>query len=138
MTRDLAKTFTESQGLKPDYLRIYPGSSEPLHFSVLAFTSPSKSYVTADPGYEAGMRAAQVSGARVVKVPLTKTYAHDAAAMVKAAADAGLFYICTPNNPTGTLTPHSEIERLVNEKPKGSVVLVDEAYIHFFGRNYRH
>jgi len=131
MTRDLAKAFTESQGLKPDYLRIYPGSSEPLHFSVLAFTSPSKSYVTADPGYEAGMRAAQVSGARVVKVPLTKTYAHDTAAMVKAAADAGLFYICTPNNPTGTLTPHSEIERLVNEKPKGSVVLVDEAYIHF-------
>jgi len=131
MTRDLAKIFSESQGLKPDYLRIYPGSSEPLHFSVLAFTSPSKSYVTADPGYEAGMRAAQVSGARVVKVPLTKTYSHDVAAMVKAAPDAGLFYICTPNNPTGTLTPHSEIEKLANEKPKGSVVLVDEAYIHF-------
>ena len=131
MNRDLAKIFSESQGLKPEYLRIYPGSSEPLHFSVLAFTSQSKSYVTADPGYEAGMRAAQVSGARVVKVPLTKTYSHDAVAMLKAAPDAGLFYICTPNNPTGTLTPHSEIEKLVNEKPKGSVVLVDEAYIHF-------
>jgi histidinol-phosphate aminotransferase len=131
MTRDLTNLFAESQGLNADYVRVYPGSSEPLHFSVLAFTSPSKSYVTADPGYEAGMGAAKFSGARVIKVPLTKTYAHDVAAMLTAAPDAGLFYICTPNNPTGTLTPHSQIERLVNEKPKGSVVLVDEAYIHF-------
>jgi histidinol-phosphate aminotransferase len=29
------------------------------------------------------------------------------------------------------MTSHSDIERLVAEKPKGSVVLVDEAYIHF-------
>ena len=42
-----------------------------------------------------------------------------------------VFYICTPNNPTGTLTPHSDIEYLVENKPKGSIVMVDEAYIHF-------
>src|SRR5271168_2940044 len=131
LTDDLIKTFAESQGLKPEYIRAYPGSSEPLHYTVSAFTSPSKSYVTADPGYEAGMYAAKFSGARIVKVPLTKTYAHDVKAMLAAAPDAGVFYICTPNNPTGTLTPHSDIEYLVSNKPKGSIVLVDEAYIHF-------
>ncbi|HXJ44974.1 MAG TPA: aminotransferase class I/II-fold pyridoxal phosphate-dependent enzyme, partial [Bryobacteraceae bacterium] len=41
-----------------------------------------------------------------------------------------MFYICNPNNPTGTLTPKSEIEWLVENKPKGSVVVVDEAYTH--------
>ena len=51
--------------------------------------------------------------------------------MIAAAPDAGLFYICNPNNPTGTLTPHADIEYLVENKPKGSVVMVDEAYIHF-------
>src|ERR1035438_9479697 len=51
--------------------------------------------------------------------------------MLAAAPDAGVFYVCTPNNPTGTLTSHSDIEYLVENKPKGSVVLVDEAYIHF-------
>ena len=131
LTDELVKTFAEGQGLKPENVRIFPGSSEPLHFAVLAFTSPARSYVTADPGYEAGMRAAKYSGARVVKVPLTKAYSHDTQAMIAAAPDAGLFYVCTPNNPTGTLTPHSDIERLVAGKPKGSVVLVDEAYIHF-------
>jgi histidinol-phosphate aminotransferase len=98
---------------------------------VLAFTSPTKSYVTADPGYEAGAHAAKASGARVVKVPLTKTYAHDVKAMLAAAPDAGMFYICTPNNPTGTLTSHSDIEFLLANKPKDSILLVDEAYIHF-------
>jgi histidinol-phosphate aminotransferase len=131
LKEEFVKTFTEMEGLKPEYLRVFPGSSEPLHYSVLAFTSPSRSYVTADPGYEAGMRAAKFSEARVVKTPLTKTYAHDVKSMVAGAPDAGLFYICSPNNPTGTVTPHSDIERLVAAKPKGSVVLVDEAYIHF-------
>ena len=131
LTDELVDTFAEQQGLKREYIHVFPGSSEPLHFSVLAFTSPSRSYVTADPGYESGMHTAKISGARVVNVPLTKTYAHDIPAMLAAAPDAGLFYVCTPNNPTGTLTPHADIEQLVAKKPKGSVVLVDEAYIHF-------
>jgi histidinol-phosphate aminotransferase len=87
--------------------------------------------VTADPGYEAGMHAAKITGAHVVKIPLNANYSHDVKAMLGAAPDAGLFYVCTPNNPTGTLTPHAELEYLVAHKPKGSVVLVDEAYIHF-------
>jgi histidinol-phosphate aminotransferase len=131
LTEDLTKRFAAQEGLKPEYVRAFPGSGEPLHFSVLAFTSPAKSYVTADPGYEAGMHAAKISGARVVKTPLTASYGHDVKAMITAAPDAGLFYVCTPNNPTGTLTPHVEIEYLVQHKPKGSIVLVDEAYIHF-------
>ncbi|MHB8607072.1 MAG: pyridoxal phosphate-dependent aminotransferase [Candidatus Acidiferrales bacterium] len=131
LTDDLVKTFAAMEGLNPKYVRAFPGSSEPLHFSVLAFTSPAKSYVTADPGYEAGAHAAKISGARVVNVPLTKTYAHDVKAMLAAAPDAGVFYICTPNNPTGTLTSHSDIEFLLANKPKNSILLVDEAYIHF-------
>jgi len=77
------------------------------------------------------MHAAGAVGARIVKVPLTKTYAHDVKAMVAAAPDAGLFYVGSPNNPTGTLTPHSDVEYLVENKPQGSIVMVDEAYIHF-------
>ena len=131
LTEGLTKKFAAQEGLKPDYVRAFPGSGEPLHFSVLAFTGPSKSYVTADPGYEAGMYAAKVASAKVVKTSLTRSYAHDVKAMLAAAPDAGLFYICTPNNPTGTLTPHEDIEYLLEHKPKGSVLLVDEAYIHF-------
>ncbi len=130
-TDDLVHTFAQLEGLNPDDVRVFPGSSPALSFTVVAFTSPKRSYVTGDPGYEAGMFSAKAAEARVVKVPLTKTYAHDVKAMIAAAPDAGLFYICNPNNPTGTLTPRSDIEYLVENKPKGSIVMVDEAYIHF-------
>lgn len=128
---EFVKVYAQSEELKPDYVNVYPGSSSPLHYAVLAFTSPNASYVTADPGFESGMFAAEKTGARIVKVPLAKDYSHDIKAMLAAAPDAGLFYICTPNNPTGTLTSHSAIEYLLANKPKGSVVMVDEAYIHF-------
>jgi histidinol-phosphate aminotransferase len=131
LTDDLVKMLAEMEGLKTEQVRVYPGSSEPLHHAVAAFASPKRSYVTADPGYEAGMFAANAIGAKVVKVPMTRGYAHDVKAMLAAAPDAGVFYICTPNNPTGTLTSHSDIEYLVENKPQGSIVMVDEAYIHF-------
>ena len=131
LTTELIETFAAIEGLPKNHISVFPGSSEPLHYAVLAFTSPAKSYVTADPGYEAGMHAAGVAGAKVVKVPLTGSYSHDVRAMLAKAPDAGLFYVCTPNNPTGTLTPHSDIEYLVEDKPQGSVVMVDEAYIHY-------
>jgi histidinol-phosphate aminotransferase len=130
LTEELIHTFAQQESLSPDYIHAFPGSTPPLRFGVVAFTSPRKSYVGADPGYEAGPMTAEALGARVVKVPLTKTYAHDVKAMIAAAPDAGVFYICNPNNPTGTLTPHSDIEYLVENKPQGSVVMVDEAYIH--------
>jgi histidinol-phosphate aminotransferase len=125
--------LAEQEGLKRDYVQPYAGSSAPLHQAVLAFTSPTKPFVTGDPGYEAGERAAEFIGAKVVRVPLTKTYAHDVKKMAVASADAGLIYVCNPNNPTGTLTPKSEIEWLLENKPKGSVLMVDEAYTHIAG-----
>jgi histidinol-phosphate aminotransferase len=131
LTDDLIHAFAQIEGLNPDHIHAFPGSSNPLHYAVRAFTSPQKSYVTADPGYEAGMFAAAAVQARVVKVPLTKDYAHDVKGMLAGGSDAGLFYVCTPNNPTGTLTCHADIEYLVEKKPSGSVVMVDEAYIHF-------
>jgi histidinol-phosphate/aromatic aminotransferase/cobyric acid decarboxylase-like protein len=125
--------MAELEGLKANYVQPFAGSSAPLHQAVLAFTSPAKSFVAADPGYEAGARAAQFIGAKVISVPLTKTYAHDVKAMAAADANAGLIYVCNPNNPTGTLTPREDIEWLLENKPKGSILMVDEAYIHIAG-----
>ena len=127
----LESQFAQSIGVSHEQVAIYAGSTPALVFTVRAFCSPRASYVTADPGFEAGIFGAERAGARLVKVPLTSTYAHDVKAMLTAAPDAGLFYVCNPNNPTGTLTSHSDIEYLVDNKPKSSIVMVDEAYIHF-------
>jgi histidinol-phosphate aminotransferase len=129
-TEKLTATFAKQSGLKESYIAVYAGSSEPLHFTVLAFTSPTKGFVTADPSYEAGMYAAKTSGAKISKVPLTSDYAHDVKAMLAADPNAGVYYICNPNNPTGSLTSKADIVWALENKPKGSILLVDEAYIH--------
>ena len=131
LTDELVQTFAQMEGLNPEFVTATVGSTPPLALSVMAFCNAQKSYVTGDPGFELGMMTAESNGARVVKVPLTKTHAHDIKAMLAAAPDGGIFYICNPNNPTGTLTPRADIEYLLANTPNGSVVVVDEAYIHF-------
>jgi histidinol-phosphate aminotransferase len=70
-------------------------------------------------------------GAGVIKVPLVQGSAiHDVKALAAASPNAGLIYVCNPNNPTGTVTPKADIEWLVANKPAGTVVMIDEAYIH--------
>jgi histidinol-phosphate aminotransferase len=126
----MAQTLAEQMGLKPSYAIAFPGSSDPLHRAVLAYTSPTKPLVIADPSYEAPDRAANFIGAPVIHVPLRPDYSHDVKAMAAASPDAGLIYVCNPNNPTGTITPKTDIEWLVANKPAGAVVMIDEAYIH--------
>jgi histidinol-phosphate/aromatic aminotransferase/cobyric acid decarboxylase-like protein len=128
-TDKVQKLLADQEGLKNEHVRIYPGSSAPLHQTVLAFCSPTKPLVMADPGYEAGGSAAEVVGAKVFRVPLTKSYAHDVKAMA-VVPDAGVIYVTNPNNPTGTVTPKADIEWLVANKPQGSIVMLDEAYMH--------
>ena len=133
MQEDLANTFAKIEGLNPDYVLPFAGSSDPLHYTVLAFTDKSKPLVIADPGYEAPMWAAKVSGAAVIKVPLADPKgeaAHDIRAMLAASTTPGVIYICNPNNPTGTTTRRADIEYAVANAPKGTILLIDEAYIH--------
>ncbi len=128
-TPQLIATFAKQHNIPETFVNVYPGSSEPLHYGVLSFTSPTRSLVTADPTYEAAYFAAAMTQAPVKKIPLRPDYSHDIRAMI-ADPNAGLIYICNPNNPTGTLTPREEIEYALAHKPKGAVIMVDEAYIH--------
>jgi histidinol-phosphate aminotransferase len=127
---NLMKIYAEQMGVPADHVMVYDGSSAPLHYTVLSFVSPSKSLVLGNPTYEAAQRAAEIAKAPIHAVPLAKDYSHDVHAMVKADPNAGLIYICNPNNPTGTITSKEDIDWLIANKPAGAVVLIDEAYIH--------
>ncbi|UYB53188.1 pyridoxal phosphate-dependent aminotransferase [Xanthomonas sp. AM6] len=128
---ELLQTLADQLGVGLDHLMAYAGSTEPLDYAMLAFTSPGASLVTADPTFESGWRAAARNGAKVIKVPLRKDDAHDVQAMCAADANAGVIYICNPNNPTGSVTPRKDLDYALAHKPKGSVLVVDEAYLHF-------
>lgn len=130
-TGQLVDVAAKHYGLRPDHVLPYAGSSEPLHYGVLACTSRQRGLVTADPTFEAAWEAAAFTGARVKKIPLAADGAHDLRRMVAADRRAGLVYICNPNNPTGTITPRAEIEWALAHLPRGAVAMVDEAYLEY-------
>ncbi len=114
--------------------RVVPGcgSSEILRIVVAAFGGSGRKVVVASPTFELVEQSARRSGAEVVSVPLARNYSHDLDAML-AAVDGrtGLVYICNPNNPTGSLTPRSDLESFIGRLPPTTHVLVDEAYHHY-------
>ena len=132
-TWDLIASLARIEGVADDRLAIYPGSSLALQHAVIAFSSPSRGLVMASPGYEAAAGAAAFIGAPVTQVALRPDASHDVKAMLAAASaqPTGLLYVCSPNNPTGTVTTRDDIAWLLANKPAGCVMLLDEAYIHF-------
>lgn len=130
---DFIKAVMAVEQVPYDHVAPWPGSSDPLSRAVVTFTSPTRGLVTADPTFELAGRTADWLKTPVKRVPLRADFGHDVKAMLAADPNAGLYYICTPNNPTGTITPLADIEWLIANKPEGSVVLVDEAYTHFAG-----
>jgi histidinol-phosphate aminotransferase len=130
---ELFAAVTAVEGVPADRILGWPGSSDPLCRSAVSFASPMRGIVTADPTFEPIWMTGDWLGAKVSKVPLTPDHRHDVRAMLAADPSAGLYYICSPNNPTGTLTPVEDIAWLAEHKAKDAVILVDEAYIHFAG-----
>ena len=107
---DFMRAVMKVEGVPAGYVAPWPGSSDPLSRAVVSFCSPTRGLVTADPTFELAGRTAEWLGAPVKRVPLRADFSHDVKAMLAADPNAGLYYICTPNNPTGTITPLADIE----------------------------
>jgi len=130
---DFIATLAHSEDLSADQIIVGAGSSENLHMAVEAFTSASKPVITAVPTYEMVPEIARASGRQVIALPLNDKYVPEVRKLAAEAdkAGGGLIYLCNPNNPTSSVTPKADLAWLVSNLPPNTIVLVDEAYIHF-------
>jgi histidinol-phosphate aminotransferase len=120
--------------VRPEQIVLGCGSSEILRLAAEEFLGPGKKFMQALPTFPLPGKLAAGMRAEVISVPLNKVYEHDLGAMLaRCDASTGLVYICNPNNPTGTLTPRSDIETFIGKLPSTTMVLIDEAYHHFAG-----
>jgi len=132
----LAQKIADFHHAKRDEVVFGCGSSEILRVAALAFLGPGKRLIQPSPTFEAMDHYAHSVGAKVISVPLAKTFAHDLEAMLSHAdASGGLIYICNPNNPTASLTPRQDLDTFINKLPAAYYVLIDEAYHHFAGES---
>src|SRR5579872_769746 len=107
-TGEMVRAIAEIENVPQDHIAAFAGSSDPLHRVACAFTSPTASWTMGEPGYQSGAPA--FIGSKVVQVPLRADFSHDAEGMIKADPNAGAYYICNPNNPSGTVTARGDIE----------------------------
>ena len=127
----LVEVLAKLHGVSAKQILLGNGSGEILKLSATAFTGKGKNAVVADPTFEAIARHAAMGHAEVVKTKLTSDYRHDLPRMLAAASDAGLVYICNPNNPTASITPKEDIRAFLSKLPRQTIVLIDEAYHHY-------
>jgi histidinol-phosphate aminotransferase len=126
----LAESIAHLHGCPTDEVLVGDGSSEILKIAVAAFIGPGRSLVLADPTFEAVAQHAGAAKAEIVKVPLDAAHGHDLPRMLEV-KNAGLIYICNPNNPTATITRKDRVSDFLEAVPESTAVLVDEAYFHY-------
>ncbi len=130
---DFYAALGRSEDLEADNILAGSGSSEMLHAAVDAFTAPDRPMLVMHPTYEGPPETARAMGRQVIKAPLLADYSADVHQLAETAAKsrAGLIYMCNPNNPTASITPKAAVAWLAQNLPGDTVLLIDEAYIHF-------
>ena len=129
-TADFMAFIAQRNRLAPQNVALGAGSAEILDCAVRAFAR-GRGLVTAEPTFERPSTVARLLNIPMTAVPVDAAGRLNLDAMAKAARQAGLLFVCNPNNPTGVL--HSAevmaafIRRVARSAPE-TIVLVDEAY----------
>ncbi len=131
-TTDLYAALARTYDLPPERFAASTGSVAVLFSLLTAFCEQGDEIIYAWRSFEAYPIAADLTGARTIRVPLRPDATHDLDAMAAAVTDrTRAILVCTPNNPTGPVATQAELERLVDAVPDDVIIVVDEAYNEF-------
>ena len=132
VTTQLREKIAAQFGLVKENVLMGAGSSEILGI-VAQYAAMKPGYaIAADPTFGIWFTAAQRSGLEIIKVPVTTDKKHDLQQMKEKINDqTRLFYICNPNNPTGTVLPIADLKDIITTVSKNTLILLDEAYTEY-------
>ena len=124
---DLKRELARYASVSSDAVVTGCGSDDILDSAIRAFAEPGDRVVFPDPSFMMIPLFARMNALEPVSVPLTASLDIDADAML--AARGRITYICSPNNPTGTLASRDAVRRVIDEAE--GLVIIDEAYAEF-------
>ncbi|QGN59529.1 histidinol-phosphate transaminase [Nostocoides sp. HKS02] len=129
---ELTQALADALGVPTEHLATGTGSVGVLGQVIAATCDAGDEVVYAWRSFEAYPIVVALAGARSVQVPLDDHARHQLDAMLAAITDrTKVVIVCTPNNPTGPMVTHTELERFLDEVPSRVLVVVDEAYVEF-------
>ncbi|MGC2162821.1 MAG: histidinol-phosphate transaminase [Silvibacterium sp.] len=121
-------------GLKPEQVLLTNGVDEAIHVLCQTYLGEGDEMLLPVPTYS--MYAVYASGtpAKLVEVPASEGFRFPLEALLaKITPSTKLIAIANPNSPTGQAVSRDDILRIIEAAPH-AVVLVDEAYFHFYGQ----
>ena len=133
---ELVDELASYAGVDPSWIWVGDGSNEVLLQACLAYGGPGRTALLFEPTYVMHHRQARMAGTETDVARREADFGIDAYAAVEAidASQPDVVFVCTPNNPTGTITPFDDVRRIVEAAP--GLVLIDEAYFEFCGETF--
>ena len=108
------------------------GSDELIQLLILAIAKSDACILTVMPSFSMYKIIAEFVGVRVIEVPLAAdSFALQTDLVCKEIQqnNPALIFLACPNNPTGTLWPQQEVEKIIQQA--NGLVVIDEAYVPF-------
>jgi len=133
---EILGTLSEMSGWPKEGILVGNGSDDLLHCLAQSFLEPGRKAVAPTPSFFVYAYTTLLSGAQAIEIPLRKME-YDVPAILAAIEEhePAVVYLCSPNNPTGSVLEPGQIECIAERAP--GVVALDEAYWEFAGGNAR-
>ncbi len=109
------------------------GSNEIIQQLVQAFGGSERKAMTFEPTYAMHSHITRVSGTRFIRARRNPDFTMDLEASLSAIglSQPEIIFLCSPNNPTGTVIPDEDVAAICDAAP--GLVILDEAYAEFSG-----
>jgi histidinol-phosphate aminotransferase len=118
-------------GVPADWILAANGSDEMLALLARAFLESGRRIAYPMPTYSLYITLAEMQDATTVEVAYDEDYNLPVEGLLAARAD--LTFVCTPNNPSATVAPVKDLEKLASGLD--GVLVIDEAYTDFSDGN---
>jgi histidinol-phosphate aminotransferase len=127
----LREAIGELHGVGPDQVLAANGSNEVLQLLCLAYGGRGRAAAVFEPTYQLHAHIARVTGTGVVVGSRRRDFGLDPeeVSRVLRQTSPAITFLCSPNNPTGTVDDPDAVASTLAESP--GVLVVDEAYGQF-------
>lgn len=132
--RELRTRIAARHGVASDQVFAANGSNEVLQCLLLAYGGGGRRAAVFEPSYALHSHLAKVTGTAVVEGERADDFTlnPDEAAALIAGAAPSITFLCSPNNPSGTVAAPSTVAALLEAaRSAGGLLCVDEAYAEF-------
>ena len=127
----LRTKMAEKLAVSENRLIFGSGSDELIVIIARALLGEGTNTIAATPTFPQYVHHAKIEGAEVKEIPLVDGK-HDLDEFYNAIdANTSVIWLCSPNNPTGTLINQEELVSFLEKVPENILVVIDEAYFEY-------